>query len=84
MRSLADIVTSEGLDHIDVLKIDIEGHEDKALVPFFETMPEQFWPARIVIEFLPPSDYPGCAAIFKTCGYRLVGRTRNNSMYQRD
>ena len=34
MRSLKSIVEDEGIKHIDALKIDIEGYEDKALAPF--------------------------------------------------
>ena len=37
---------------------------------------------RIVIEHPEPdADYPGCAAAFARRGYRLVARTRNNSLY---
>ena len=84
MRPLAEIISNHGVTQIDALKIDIEGHEDEALAPFIETAPDSLLPKRIVIEFLPPSDYPGCAAAFAARGYRLVGRTRNNSMYARD
>jgi len=84
MRPLSTLVTEADLSHVKALKIDIEGHEDAALVPYFNTVAEPLWPDRIVIEFQPPDDYPGCAAVFKERGYRLVGRTRNNSMYQRD
>ncbi|MEM7469879.1 MAG: FkbM family methyltransferase [Pseudomonadota bacterium] len=83
MRPLADLVRSAGLNRVDALKIDIEGHEDKALVPYFNEMPEPFWPSRIVLEYMAPDDYPGCAASFKERGYRLVGRTKSNSMYLR-
>ncbi|MCY4335378.1 MAG: FkbM family methyltransferase [Litoreibacter sp.] len=83
MRPLADIVREAGLEQVDALKIDIEGHEDKALVPYFSEMPEAFWPDRIVIEYLAPDDYPGCAQAFRERGYKLVGRTKSNSMYLR-
>ena len=84
MKTLLSIVEDAGLDRIDALKIDIEGHEDMALVPFFETAPEALWPTRVVMEFLPPDDYPGASRAMLARGYRLVGRTRNNSMYARD
>lgn len=83
MRLLLDVVQSHGLTTIHGLKIDIEGHEDKALVPFLDGAPAGLRPRRIVIEH--PSmthDYPGCAAAFVRHGYRLVGRTRNNSLYE--
>jgi FkbM family methyltransferase len=85
VRTLASIVNQAGLQRIDGLKIDIEGHEDRALVPFLDQCPRHLLPARIVIEKSgPDEDYPGCTAAFARHGYRLVGRTRNNSLYRRD
>ena len=83
--TLASIVDQAGLKRIDGLKIDIEGHEDRALVPFLDQCPSHLLPARIVIEKSgPDQDYPGCTGAFARHGYRLVGRTRNNSLYMRD
>lgn len=85
VTTLNAIVTAAGLDKIDALKIDIEGHEDKALAPFIEIAPEKLLPKRIVIEWNKAlGDYPACAAAFALRGYTLVGRTRNNSLYSRE
>lgn len=85
VRTLASIVMQAGLQRIDGLKIDIEGHEDRALVPFLDQCPPNLLPVHIVIEKSgPDEDYPGCTAAFARHGYRLVGRTRNNSLYRRD
>ena len=84
MRPLLNIVQDAGLKRVDSLKIDIEGHEDAAMVPYLQSCPEELLPARIVIERAAKThDYPGCVAEFERLGYRLIGRTRNNSMYQR-
>lgn len=84
VRTLASIVSAAGLTRIDGLKIDIEGHEDRALVPFLDGCPRELLPRRIVIEKAgAEEDYPGCTAAFARHGYRLVGRTRNNSLYER-
>jgi len=83
VRTLASVVAEAGLDRIDGLKIDIEGHEDKALVPFLDGALRTLLPRRVVIEHpVPDADYPGCTAAFARHGYRLVGRTRNNSLYR--
>lgn len=84
MRPLLSIVQDVGLHRVDSLKIDIKGHEDAALVPFLQLAPEAYLPSRIVIERASPAgDYPGCAAEFERLGYKLIGRTPNNSMYER-
>lgn len=82
VRTLASIVTEAGIETMHGLKIDIERHEDKALVPFFEQAPDMILPKRIVIEHpKPDQDYPGCARVFAERGYELNGRSRNNSFY---
>ena len=82
IRLLAALLKDAGISRIDGLKIDIEGHEDKALVPFLDSADRAMLPRRIVIEYPEPgADYPGCAAAFQRHGYELVGRTRNNSLY---
>ena len=84
MRSLKSIVEDEGIKHIDALKIDIEGYEDKALAPFLHNASDALRPERIVIEHVGGTDYPDCAAAFEQYGYRLDGRSRNNSFYLKD
>lgn len=82
VRTLAALVAEAGITRIHGLKIDIEGHEDRALVPFLDGCPPDLLPRRIVIEHPEPdADYPGCTAAFARNGYRLHGRTRNNSLY---
>jgi len=84
MRSLMRILSDAKIDRVDSLKIDIEGHEDAAMVPFLRDASEDLLPSRIVIERASRSfDYPGCVAEFERLEYRLVGQTRNNSMYER-
>lgn len=83
MQPLTKILSTLGVDRVDVLKIDIEGHEDKALVPFFRDCASELLPRRIVIERAGDGDYPGCLEAFERHGYQLCGRTRNNSLYSR-
>ena len=84
MLPLLHILSNAGFDRVDSLKIDIEGYEDFALVPFLQQASEGLLPSRIVIERANSTgDYPGCVAEFERLSYRLVGRTRNNSMYER-
>ncbi|MFK5997772.1 MAG: FkbM family methyltransferase [Rhodobacterales bacterium] len=83
VRTLAAILDEQGIKTIHGLKIDIEGHEDKALVPFLMAAPKPQLPKRIVIEHpVPDADYPGCTKAFGELGYKLAGRSRNNSFYE--
>lgn len=50
IQPLLDMVMEAGLDRIDALKIDIEGYEDQALMPFFATAPKALWPKLIILE----------------------------------
>ena len=85
MKPLADIVAVCGITRIDTLKADIEGYEDRALVPFLSTCDDALKPARIVLEHLNEREWPmdlyGCLA---DQGYRLVRRERSNTLYARD
>lgn len=84
MRSLLDVLADHDIEKVDGLKIDIEGYEDTALVPYLQNAPTDALPSRIVIERASKTaDYPGCVAEFERLGYQLRGRTRNNSMYER-
>lgn len=81
--TLENIIKSTKINNIFGLKIDIEGHEDKALVPFLLNTPKNLLPKKIVIER--PSngnDYPGCKNAFDKLNYKLVGRSKNNSFYE--
>ncbi len=85
MRPLAAILSDAGVSRVDVLKIDIEGYEEKALAPYLRQATGDMVPRRIVIERGGPDggDYVACAAEFARLGMRLAGRTRSNSLYQR-
>ena len=82
--TLEKIIRDQKLKSIYGLKIDIEGHEDKALVPFLLNVEEDLLPKRIVIEKkTKDTDYPGCVKAFKKLNYTLVSRSRNNSFYEK-
>jgi FkbM family methyltransferase len=83
INTLKNILEENNIKSIYGLKIDIEGHEDKALVPFLLDSSETLLPKKIVIEKLSKnSDYPGCSMAFKKLNYKLVSRSKNNSHYE--
>lgn len=82
VQRLTRILQERGVTRVDALKIDIEGHEDKALAPYLDSVSGDMIPRRIVIERVGPEDYPGCAAAFARLGYTEVGRSKQNTFYQ--
>lgn len=78
MRPLADLVIEQQLDHIDVMKIDIEGHEMQALEPFFEVAEPALWPQKILIEVGRSHTSPAMRHCLAR-GYRLQKATKINA-----
>ena len=48
--TLQSLLETHGFKHVDALKIDIEGVEDVALVPFFTAAAERLFPRVVIIE----------------------------------
>ena len=49
-RSLASLVREEGLSRIDAIKLDVEGAEDRILVPYLAQAPRSLLPRFLIIE----------------------------------
>ena len=78
VQPLADIVREAGLTAIDILKIDIEGWEPQALLPFFATADRTRWPRHLILEHSPQRWGRDLGAELATLGYAEVGRGRGN------
>lgn len=72
VRLLSRVVAEAGLDRIDAIKIDVEGVEDRVLIPFFTSAPGALWPQAVIIEWNPESWRGDLAAHLRACGYRPV------------
>ena len=78
---LSDILKKHKINFIDCLKIDIEGHEDEALMPFFNNVNESLFPSNIVIEHTSNDlwTYRDLMNFLYKTGYRLMLKTRSNT-----
>lgn len=76
--TLLDLVQSRGFSRIDALKADIEGSEDRALVPFFTSAPRTLWPRLLILEQSPQDWEVDLIAMLRDNGYRLIGRRGAN------
>lgn len=78
-RPLLDILNQHNIRRIDALKIDIEGAEDLALAPFFETAPKALWPGMVVIEHCHQENWKtNVIELMKRIGYQVQAETRGN------
>jgi len=81
---LQRILDDAGADHVDALKIDVEGFEDRVLTGFFKLAPQRLWPRAVVIEHLSRNEWQDdCIADMRARGYAETGRTRSNTMLVR-
>lgn len=65
------------------LKVDVEGFEDRALLPYFDDMPRARWPRAVVIETLHRGAWErDCLQELFERGYVQAGRTEENALLQ--
>ena len=78
---LQRILGDAGVSHVDALKIDVEGYEDRVLTGFFREAPPSLWPRAVVIEHLSRNEWlADCIADMRDRGYIETGKTRSNTM----
>ena len=78
VQSLASILAGAGLERIDIIKMDIEGLEERVLSNFFSETPRKVWPHFICAEV---SHSPVVVDLLKKVGYCLVLRGRENCVF---
>ena len=81
---LERILGDAGVTHVDALKIDVEGFEDRVLTGFFRDAPQRLWPQAVVIEHLSRDEWQDdCIADMRARGYAEIGRNRSNTLLLR-
>ena len=81
---LQRILEEAGASHVDALKIDVEGFEDRVLTGFFANAPQTLWPRAVVIEHLSDNEWlEDCIADMRARGYAETGKTRSNTLLVR-
>src|SRR4029077_4056682 len=81
---LRRILSDAGIDHVDALKIDVEGFEDRVLTGFFREALPSLWPRAVVIEHLSRNEWQqDCIADMIARGYVETAKTRSNTFLLR-
>lgn len=83
MRTLGSIIREAGLERIDCLKVDVEGHERDVLEPFFAAAPPGLRPLLLLVEIKPGADARAMESWILSQGYRLECRTLLNGLFRR-
>jgi FkbM family methyltransferase len=78
VRPLLDIVREADVSRIDALKIDIEGFEDQALLPFFEKADRRLWPKLLILERSEKDWKSDLLGVLKQAGYRDLAASKRN------
>ena len=79
-KPLAQVLAELSVKRIDALKIDVEGAEDRILLPFFKDEPVSLWPRFIIIEDSRKDWRADLFAELQARDYKTVSRTRQNVM----
>lgn len=77
-----ELLAREEISRIDVLKIDIEGHEMSALRPFFENAPKSLFPHYIIIERGDGVHWDRLEALLSKHGYEAKTSTHMNEILE--
>ena len=81
---LMQLVDAQGLTRIDGMKVDVEGFEEKVILPFFDVAPDTLLPRVIIIENNVRHWDVDIVAVAATRGYASHRISKNNLMLSRD
>lgn len=82
-KTLKTVVAEERLERIDALKVDVEGAEDLILESLFSDVDQRLWPTLLIVDNPPAREAYTSPMLAEDGPYRLVKRTRSNSLYER-
>jgi len=80
-KPLHALLREVGAERVDVMKIDIEGHEVPVLEAFFRDAPRLLWP-RLIIGEIVGQDGGALRALLERHGYRLEKSTKMNGIFR--
>lgn len=79
VQPLLSVCDDQQISSIDVLKIDVEGFEDQALLPFFKTAPDTLWPRIVIMEHCHSNRWSeDVVATLRGLGYGELHKDRQN------
>lgn len=84
VQPLKDILAEEEVAEVDLLKIDVEGFEDRVLLPFLRGRDKTSWPRAILLETNCRAFWEeDCLQFLEHGGYRVHAQTKDNLVLSR-
>ena len=81
VRTLQGLVAEAGFDTVDAIKIDVEGFEDKVLVPYLKSTPRSLHPKVVILEANIESWQSDLLGVLKAAGYQNAVGLSHNGIY---
>jgi hypothetical protein len=81
-QTLLQLLQNERADWVDAIKIDVEGFEDRILVPFFRDAPRSLWPKLLVIEDAGGAWSIDLSSHLTATGYAIAARSKQNMIFR--
>jgi FkbM family methyltransferase len=83
VQKLSDILKSASVTSIEAMKIDVEGFEDRAIIPMLAEVPREVWPKRVMLETVHASFWQSdCVHHLLEAGYRVVWKGKSDSILE--
>jgi len=79
--TLLNVLKQSGAVQVTGMKIDVEGLEDRILMPFLRDAPRSLYPGFIVIEISHQGWPEDLLGEFGRCGYHICQRNRMNAIF---
>lgn len=83
-RTLLELIGEEGFDHVDAIKLDVEGAEDLVLEPYLRNAPAHLLARLVIVEDGSRQWHSDLLSLLTQTGYRQVARTRLNLIFDRE
>ncbi len=84
VKRLSDVLRRSGIGHVDMLKIDVEGHEPEALSSLLEPENHKLLPKSMILEYCHRDKWSGdLIGQLTGLGYRQISKNRNNMFLSR-
>ncbi len=81
VEPLLTLIQQAAMPRIDLMKIDVEGYEDRVLIPFFSQAGRAYWPKAIMIEHASRALWTeDCVEYMISKGYRVEASNEINTM----